>query len=115
MVSCFQGEMILLIVKQSTLGGPKNTHQPTIMQWLIWSLVLAIRASCCDTSPVASDLSCALGAVLNTEHTTMGEKNNFYLHMHKKFHLSFQVIREHDRLPQPPTKDSRANKAICHQ
>ena len=33
----------------------------------------------------------------------------------KCFHISFQVIRGHDRLPQSSTKDSRANKAMCHQ
>ena len=47
------------------------------MQWLTLSLVLAIMASCCDTCPVASDLSRALGAVLDEEDTTMGEENNF--------------------------------------
>ena len=49
------------------------------MQWLTLSLVLAIMASCCDTSPVASDLSRALGAVLDAEDTTMGEEKQFYL------------------------------------
>ena len=33
----------------------------------------------------------------------------------KCFHISFQVICRHDRLPQSSTKDSRANKAMCHQ
>ena len=42
------------------------------MQWLALTLVVTIMTSCCDAGPVASDLSRALGAVLE-EDTTMGK------------------------------------------
>ena len=43
------------------------------MQWLALTVVVTIMTSCCDTSTVASDLSRALGAVLE-EDTTMGKE-----------------------------------------
>ena len=68
----FQGGKLLLIVSQSTFEDLTININPQNMQWLTLTLVLAIMASCCDTS----DLSRALGAVLDEEDTTMGEENN---------------------------------------
>ena len=69
----FQGGKSLLIVSQSTFEDPTININPQTMQWLTLTLVLAIMASCCDTS----DLSRALGAVLDEEDTMMGEENIF--------------------------------------
>ena len=44
------------------------------MQWFALSVAVTMLAFCCDTSPVASDLSRALAGVLE-EDTTIGEKN----------------------------------------
>ena len=73
----FQGGKLLLIVSQSTFEDLTININPQNMQWLTLTLVLAIMASCCDTCPEASDLSRALGAVLDEEDTTMGEENHF--------------------------------------
>jgi hypothetical protein len=44
------------------------------MQWFALSVAVTMLAFCCDTSPVASDLSRALGAVLEEDTTTGEEK-----------------------------------------